>query len=57
MTVHPAGTNGVHGAGGINGNRHDTSVPDARPELARDPGASLREYLYEKYVYRNPTEA
>jgi hypothetical protein len=55
LTMTPVGSNGVHGAG--SGNGSGTPVPDARPELASDPGHSLREYLYEKYVYRNPTEA
>jgi hypothetical protein len=57
LATTPAGNNGVHGPGGSSGNGNGTSVPDARHEQASDPGHSLREYLYEKYVYRNPTEA
>jgi hypothetical protein len=57
MTVNPIGNNGVHGAGGISANGQGTAMPDARSEHASDRGHSLREYLYEKYVYRNPTEA
>ncbi len=57
MSVNPVGSNGVHGAGGSNGNGHGPPVSDVRPEQASDPGHALREYLYEKYVYRNPTEA
>lgn len=57
VTAPPVGINGAHGAGGGNGNGSAAPVPDARPEQASDPGHSLREYLYEKYVYRSPTEA
>jgi len=57
LTMNPVGNNGAHGTVGISGNGNGTYVPDARPEHASDPGSSLREYLYEKYVYRNPTEA